>query len=206
MAGLRGGTSSQLLPMAPRYLGGGGGSPPSDGDIFHDGAAGGGGISEEAHAEMEHFIDSSAAHGIAAAFSVIAVIVSIHLIWMHLVYYSRPLLQRQIVRIIMIVPVYAICSAFSLTFEHYAVYINTIRDVYEAYCIHCFLVLMLDFPGGEPAVVDGIKEHGTMKHPVPCCCFPTMRLGVDFIVAMKRTTLQVSSSKEDLARPSSAPQ
>jgi len=147
-------------------------------------------ISEEAQVELDHFIDSVEAHITAAMFSIIATVVSVHLIWMHLVYYSRPLLQRQIVRIILIVPVYAVCSAFSLAFEHYAVYINTVRDIYEAYCIHCFLVLMLDFPGGEPAVVEGIKDKGLMAHPKPCCCWPKMRLGVDFIVAMKRTTLQ----------------
>ena len=44
---------------------------------------------------------------------------SLVLCYKHLQHYSRPLLQRQIVRIIVIVPVYALCSALSLTFEHY---------------------------------------------------------------------------------------
>ncbi len=64
--------------------------------------------------------------------------------------------------------------------------VNAVRDVYEALCIHCFLALMLDFPGGEDAVIEGIKEKGKMKHPKPFCFCPQMRLGVDFIVNMKR--------------------
>jgi len=91
----------------------------------------------------------------------------------------------------MIVPVYAFCSALSLGFDHYAPYINALRDIYEALCIHCFLVLMLDFPGGEDAVVEYIKDKPKMAHPPPCSyCCPKIRLGLDFIVSMKRTTLQ----------------
>ena len=139
---------------------------------------------------MDHFIDSPMAHAIALFFAFVAFAISIHLLYRHLQHYNRPILQRQIVRIILIIPVYAVCSGLSLTFEHYAVYINTIRDVYEAYCIHCFLVLMLDFPGGEAAVVDGIKDKGLLKQPAPFCCCPRIPLGAEFIKNMKRTTLQ----------------
>lgn len=96
----------------------------------------------------------------------------------------------QIIRIILIIPVYALCSALSLLLDEYSIYINTVRDVYEAYCIHCFLALMLDYPGGEHAVVNGIRELPLLKHPFPLCFLPRMRLGVDFIINMKRTTLQ----------------
>lgn len=139
---------------------------------------------------MNHFIDSPEAHAIALFFAFLAFSLSLHLLYRHMQHYNRPLLQRQIVRIVLIVPVYAVCSALSLSFEHYAVYINTLRDCYEAYCIHCFLVLMLDFPGGEAAVIDGIKEKGLMKHPVPFCCCPKIALGTEFVLNMKRTTLQ----------------
>lgn len=148
-------------------------------------------IDAEAHKKLDTFIDSVGAHAAASVCSVIAVVVSIHLMYKHLQHYSRPLLQRQIIRIVMIVPVYAFCSALSLGFDHYAPYINALRDIYEALCIHCFLVLMLDFPGGEDAVVEYIKDKPKMAHPPPCSyCCPKIRLGLDFIVYMKRTTLQ----------------
>jgi len=154
---------------------------------------------DEQQAEMDHFINSTAAHGIALFFATVAFVLSIHLIYRHLQYYTRPLLQRQVVRIILIIPVYAVCSALSLTFDHHAHYINTIRDCYEAYCIHCFLVLMLDFPGGEAAVVEGIKEKGMLHHPTPFCYCPVIPLGADFIRNMKRTTLQFVVLKPLLA-------
>ena len=148
-------------------------------------------IDAEAHKKLDTFIDSVGAHAAASVCSVIAVVVSVHLMYRHLQHYSRPLLQRQIIRIVMIVPVYAFCSALSLGFDHYAPYINALRDIYEALCIHCFLVLMLDFPGGEDAVVEYIKDKPKMAHPPPCSyCCPKIRLGLDFIVSMKRTTLQ----------------
>jgi hypothetical protein len=125
--------------------------------------------------------------------------------FMHLKHYNMPLLQRQIVRIIAIVPIYAFGaerrrgaraaphrappsatgarrwrarppyfagSLLSLIFPSSAIYFGTIRDIYEAYVIHSFLNLMLDFPGGEPAVVAGILDKPRMKHPIPCCCCP----------------------------------
>jgi hypothetical protein len=179
-------TGARALSGMLRLLGGGS-------NIHVDGDA-------QTDAILDHFIDSMAAHGIAVFFSIIATVISIHLIYKHLQHYNRPLLQRQIIRIIAIVPVYAVCSSLSLTFEHEAVYINTLRDVYEAYCIHCFLVLMLDFPGGEAAVVEGIKDKGLLAHPMPCgLCCSKIPLGADFIVSMKRTTLQFVVLKPILA-------
>ena len=139
---------------------------------------------------MDYFIDLPETKAIAVFFAFVAFAISMYLLYKHLQYYTRPLLQRQIVRIVFIIPVYAVCSSLSLTNDRYAHYIDTVRDVYEAYCIHCFLVLMLDFPGGEAAVVEGIKEKGLMKHPSPFCCCPKIALGAEFIKNMKRTTLQ----------------
>jgi len=58
---------------------------------------------------------------------------------------------------------------------------------------------MLDFPGGEAAVVEGIKEKGMLHHPTPFCCCPQIPLGADFIRNMKRTTLQFVVLKPLLA-------
>lgn len=40
-----------------------------------------------------------------------------------------------------------------------AVYINTIRDVYEAFCIHCFLVLMVRCKGGHALALAAIAAY-----------------------------------------------
>jgi Organic solute transporter Ostalpha len=100
------------------------------------------------------------------------------------------LLQKNIIRIIIMVPIYAFGSALSITQPNLSIYINTIRDVYEAFVIHCFLQVMLDYPGGEQKVVEGILDKPRMKHPIPCCCLPKIRLDHSFIIMCKQTTLQ----------------
>lgn len=49
---------------------------------------------------------------------------------------------------------------------------------------------MLDYPGGEQKVVDGIQSLPRLKQPVPCCCLPRLRLDHGFILLCKRMTLQ----------------
>ena len=115
---------------------------------------------------------------------------SVYEMVMHLRNYNMPLLQRQVVRILAIVPIYAAGSIMSLTFPKISLYVNTVRDIYEAYVIHSFLALILDFPGGEAAVVAGIAERPKLKHPIPLCCLPKMQMNHGFIQWCKRGTLQ----------------
>lgn len=52
-------------------------------------------------------------------------------IFLHLRNYRRPDLQRSVIRILLIVPVYGIASVISLSSSYWAYYIDTVRDVYE---------------------------------------------------------------------------
>ena len=49
---------------------------------------------------------------------------------------------------------------------------------------------MLDYPGGEQRVVDGIQPLPKLRHPTPCCWCPRLRLDHGFILLCKRMTLQ----------------
>jgi hypothetical protein len=62
----------------------------------------------------DKFIDGSNARIVATIFAVAAIIVSVYEIYKHLQHYSRPLLQRQVIRIILIVPIYAAGKSFPL--------------------------------------------------------------------------------------------
>ncbi len=46
-----------------------------------------------------------------------------------------------------------------------------VRDVYEAFVIHCFLVLMLDFPGGEQKVTEGLLARKDQAGYTSCMAF-----------------------------------
>ncbi|KAI0916543.1 hypothetical protein AcV5_010451 [Taiwanofungus camphoratus] len=100
--------------------------------------------------------------------TVIATLVSAMTIYLHLKNYRKPILQRQVVRIMLMVPLYAIASFISLFSLQAAFFIDAIRDIYEAFVIYCFFDLLIAYLGGERSLL--ILLHGRPpKHPV----FPT---------------------------------
>ena len=88
---------------------------------------------------LDLFIESSLALVIAWTTALIAVALTMYEVYRHLQYYNLPLLQRQIVRVVLMVPIYAVGSAWSLSMPQWSIYLATVRDIYEAYVIHCFL-------------------------------------------------------------------
>ena len=64
------------------------------------------------------------------------------------------------------------------------------------YCCCCIAVpqVMLDYPGGELKVVEGIQSKPKMRQPLPCCCLPRLRLDHAFVKRCKRMTLQVRAT------------
>ena len=65
---------------------------------------------------------------------------------MHLAYYSRPDLQKYVIRISLMVPIYSLDAWLSLRFFHAHVYVDPLRECYEAFVIYsfyCYLVAYL---------------------------------------------------------------
>ncbi|KAI0635372.1 DUF300-domain-containing protein [Trametes polyzona] len=84
---------------------------------------------------------------------------------MHLKNYRKPHLQRQVVRIMLMVPLYAIASFISLFSLEAAFFIDAVRDIYEAFVIYCFFDLLIAYLGGERSLL--ILLHGRPpKYPV----------------------------------------
>ncbi|KAK7284481.1 hypothetical protein RJT34_19227 [Clitoria ternatea] len=112
-------------------------------------------------------------------------------IYRHLLNYTEPTYQRFIVRIIFMVPVYALMSFLSLVLPESSIYFNSIREVYEAWVIYNFLSLCLAWVGGPGAVV--ISLSGRVLKPSLClmtCCFPPIPLDGRFIRKCKQGCLQ----------------
>ena len=82
---------------------------------------------------------------IAGLFSLLACLISYQTIRGHLKNFSSPNVQRKVVGILWIVPIFAIDSWLSLRFINASVYLDMFRDCYESYVIHLFLSLMIAY-------------------------------------------------------------
>ncbi|WCJ26806.1 hypothetical protein M5689_008596 [Euphorbia peplus] len=120
-----------------------------------------------------------------------AISLSVFHIYRHLLNYTEPTYQRYIVRIVFMVPVYALMSFLALILPGSSIYFNSIREVYEAWVIYNFLSLCLAWVGGPGAVV--LSLTGRVLKPsmyMMTCCLPPMPLDGRFIRRCKQGCLQ----------------
>ncbi|ESW17064.1 hypothetical protein PHAVU_007G207100 [Phaseolus vulgaris] len=120
-----------------------------------------------------------------------AIALSLLHIYKHLLNYTEPTYQRFIVRIVFMVPVYALMSFLSLVLPDGSIYFNSIREIYEAWVIYNFLSLCLEWVGGPGAVV--LSLSGRILKPswfLMTCCLPPVALDGRFIRKCKQGCLQ----------------
>ncbi|CAO3572618.1 unnamed protein product [Mortierella alpina] len=128
----------------------------------------------------------------AGVFTLISTIISLVLIYRHLQYYTKPNQQRYIVRMLLMVPIYAITSWFSFVYVREAVYYETIRVLYEAFVIASFLILMLQYLGeSREDQKRALKRHKkTERWLFPMCCLKYNPSRPHFLQYMKWGILQ----------------
>ncbi|KAL2158961.1 hypothetical protein VTH06DRAFT_2991 [Thermothelomyces fergusii] len=104
----------------------------------------------------------AAATVVAGVASLAATLLSIVSIWLQTKNYRKPLLQRYVVRILLMIPIYSVASWTSMVSRTAADVLNPIRDIYEAFTIYTFFQLLINYLGGERALI--IMTHG--REPV----------------------------------------
>ncbi|KAG5459370.1 MAG: organic solute transporter subunit alpha/Transmembrane protein [Olpidium bornovanus] len=122
----------------------------------------GGGAGQSPGAEK---LGAAAVH-LAGTFAFVSTVISLAAIWLHLKNYRRPVLQRFVVRILLMTPIYAVISWLSLLSKSASFYLDIVRDVYEAFVMYSFFHLLVNYLGGE-------REMLTMLHgrsPTPHLC------------------------------------
>lgn len=72
--------------------------------------------------------------------------------------YRKPLLQRYVVRILLMVPIYSLSSWVSMISTTAAQFLDPVRDIYEAFTIYTFFQLLINYVHGERALI--IMAHG----------------------------------------------
>ncbi|CAE6405312.1 unnamed protein product [Rhizoctonia solani] len=101
----------------------------------------------------------------------VATITSVLSICSHLKNYRKPALQRMVIRIMVMVPLYAISSFISLFSLEAGVIIDVLRDVYEAFVIYCFFHLLLIYLGGERSLLILLYGREPKEHAFPVNLF-----------------------------------
>ncbi|PLW51147.1 hypothetical protein PCASD_02532 [Puccinia coronata f. sp. avenae] len=97
----------------------------------------------------------------------LATILSFWCIVQQLRNYRKPILQRFVVRILFMVPIYSISTLISLYSLDVAFFIDLIRDIYEAFVIYCFFGLLVEYLGGERSLLILIHGREPTRHPWP---------------------------------------
>ncbi|KAM3726905.1 Transmembrane protein [Dirofilaria immitis] len=149
------------------------------------------------------FLRSTFARGIAGFFTWAALIITSYQIYQHLRWYTCPIEQRWIVRILFIVPMYSLDSWLSLLFlsNNVYVYFNAIRDCYEAFVIYSFLSLCYEYLGGESNIMAEIR--GKPIRPITyytcTCCLAGKQYTIEFLRFCKQATLQFCIIKPIMA-------
>ncbi|KXN91587.1 hypothetical protein AN958_00380 [Leucoagaricus sp. SymC.cos] len=133
--------------------------------------------------------------------TLIAVLVSTMSIILQLKNYRKPVLQRMVVRIMVMVPLYAVSSLISLFSLEAAFVIDAIRDIYEAFVIYCFFELLLAYLGGERSLLIMLHGRPPKEHAFPVSLF---KREIDIsdpytFLFLKRGTLQYVQMKPILA-------
>jgi len=100
------------------------------------------------------------------------------------------------------VPIYSVDSWLSLRFRSVAIYLDVIRDCYEAYVLYCFFALLVAYvEGEEPNTIIQIweKKAEPYKHPTPFCWLPKVNRTEGAFLWIKRLILQYIIVKPLLA-------
>ncbi|CCO33251.1 Transmembrane protein 184 homolog C30D11,06c [Rhizoctonia solani AG-1 IB] len=106
--------------------------------------------------------------GLATAVATVALVLSI---CSHLKNYRKPALQRMVICIMVMVPLYAISSFISLFSLEAGVIIDVLRDIYEAFVIYCFFHLLLIYLGGERSLLILLYGREPKEHAFPVSIF-----------------------------------
>ncbi|KAL5562361.1 hypothetical protein UlMin_032108 [Ulmus minor] len=120
---------------------------------------------------------------VAGALVLLALSLSIYLLFEHLSAYKNPEEQKFLIGVILMVPCYAIESFVSLVNPSISVDCAILRDCYESFAMYCFGRYLVACLGGEERTIEFMErqgrassktpllehssEKGTVKHPFP---------------------------------------
>ncbi|KAG5122179.1 hypothetical protein AAZX31_14G147300 [Glycine max] len=138
----------------------------------------------------------------ASIFVLVALVLSMYLVFEHLAAYNQPEEQKFLIGLILMVPVYALESFLSVLNSDAAFNSEIIRECYEAFALYCFERYLIACLGGEEktiqfmesmsrteSIIPLLKEayaYGVVEHPFPLNLFlEDWNLGPEFYQSVK---------------------
>lgn len=114
---------------------------------------------------------------IAGTMTILSCLISMWHMGSHTRMMNQPVIQRKILAILWMCPIYAVTSCLSLIFPPYGGYFSIIKDFYEAYIIYQFLSFCISAIGGgdREKVIDMLAkrvDHLTPPFTICFCCKP----------------------------------
>ncbi|XP_053316683.1 transmembrane protein 184C [Spea bombifrons] len=128
---------------------------------------------------------------IAGIFVLMTIPISLWGILQHLVHYTQPELQKPIIRILWMVPIYSLDSWIALKYPDIAIYVDTCRECYEAYVIYNFMIFLLNYLTNRcPNLALVLEAKDQQRLLPPLCWCPPWPMGDVLLFRCKLGVLQ----------------
>jgi Organic solute transporter Ostalpha len=108
---------------------------------------------------------------LAGILSLLTCLISMFHISTHLQKMNQPIIQRKIIAILWMSPIYSVTSFFTLWFPSIGGWMAIIKDFYEAYCIYTFLSFLIVVlgEGSRNQAVEALAKHAShLEKPTRC--------------------------------------
>ncbi|CAG9563279.1 unnamed protein product [Danaus chrysippus] len=142
------------------------------------------------HSINNGFTKSDQSTLIGGGFVLLAVPISIWQITQHIVHYTKPSLQKHIIRILWMVPIYALNAWIGLEFPEQSIYMDALRECYEAYVIYNFMKYLFNYLNDGQDLEALLETKPQVYHIFPLCCLTPWEMGSEFVHNCKHGILQ----------------
>ncbi|XP_066595759.1 transmembrane protein 184C [Prorops nasuta] len=130
---------------------------------------------------------------VGGAFVLLALPIAFYEIIQHMIYYTKPELQKYIIRILWMVPIYAMNAWLGLVYPEGSIYVDTMRECYEAYVIYNFMMYLLAYLNADHQLEHRLELSPQIHHMFPLCCLPDWEMGHEFVHMCKHGILQYTA-------------
>lgn len=107
------------------------------------------------------------AYQTAGMFAILGSIISFGHMMNHITKMNAPIVQRKIIAIMWMIPIYSVSSWLGLVFVQYQSALSLAKDIYEAYVIYTFLSFLMAILGNRTTVIEILSKHANhLKEPI----------------------------------------